>query len=140
MRAPNTPSPSAKWCNLFPVIGGALICIALVGGHPVHAQTTRDGTEAQTQSGMNAAAARDFEVADEALNAAWASAKSFADAIGQGQALLEAQRQWLAYRDAACTVQASPFAGGSIQPMALSNCLTKVTEDRTAMLLEFHGY
>lgn len=117
-----------------------LLCGALAAVHPVQAQTTQDSTEAQTQSEMNTRAAHDLRDADKTLNEAWISAKSFADAIGQGDALLAAQRQWLAYRDAACAVQASPFAGGTLQPMALSNCLTRVTEDRTAMLLEFHGY
>ena len=116
------------------------VCAGLFAAASAQAQATRDGTEAQSQQDINAAAARDYTSADLALNDAWKSAKSFADAIGQGEALLTAQRAWLAYRDAACEVQVSPFTGGSMRPMALSACLTTLTEERTRMLLEFHGY
>jgi uncharacterized protein YecT (DUF1311 family) len=106
----------------------------------VQAQTRSDQLQAQTQSEMNASAARDYRAADAALNDAWDGARLFGDAIGQGDALLAAQRLWLAYRDAACEVQASPLTGGTLQPMVQTNCLTTLTEERTRMLLEFNGY
>jgi uncharacterized protein YecT (DUF1311 family) len=53
--------------------------------------------------------------------------------------LLKAQRAWLAYRDAACEVQASPYEGGSIQPLIWFSCLSELTAERTRMLLEFQG-
>jgi uncharacterized protein YecT (DUF1311 family) len=88
---------------------------------------------------MNMCASRDFQQADDALNAAWGPARSYAKQIGQGDALLTAQRAWLTYRDAACKVHASPFEGGSIQPMVQLMCLSELTADRTRMLLEFGG-
>lgn len=65
---------------------------------------------------MNACAAKEYEEADAALNAAWKPAKSFADAIGHGKTLLEGQRAWLKYRDAACAAHASPFEGAVSSP------------------------
>jgi uncharacterized protein YecT (DUF1311 family) len=57
-----------------------------------------------------------------------------------GNTLLTAQRAWLAYRDAACEAHASPFEGGSLQPLIRATCLSEITAERTRMLLEFHGY
>jgi uncharacterized protein YecT (DUF1311 family) len=107
---------------------------------PMHAQTGAECKDAQTQLMLNVCASHAYEEADVALNTAWETAKEFADAIGQGEALLEAQRAWLSYRDAACSAHASPFMGGSMQPMIFAGCLTALTQERTQMLLEFHAY
>ncbi|WP_174234511.1 lysozyme inhibitor LprI family protein [Sulfitobacter sp. SK012] len=103
------------------------------------AQSALECVSPQTQQLMNACAARDYDMSDIALNAAWGPAKSYADSIKQGAALLKAQRAWLAYRDAACEVQASPYQGGSIQPLIHLVCLSELTEQRTAMLNEFRS-
>eukprot|EP00095_Tigriopus_kingsejongensis_P008703 maker-scaffold11500_size2009-snap-gene-0.2 protein:Tk08703 transcript:maker-scaffold11500_size2009-snap-gene-0.2-mRNA-1 annotation:"transaldolase protein" len=96
----------------------ALICVCAFGGLPAEAQSTQDSAQAQTQSEMNSRAAKEFRAADKALNDAWGSAKSFADAIGQGDALLEAQRLWLAYRDAACETYAGQDNSAALTPAA----------------------
>jgi uncharacterized protein YecT (DUF1311 family) len=103
------------------------------------AQSAADCISPEGQALMNMCASRDFQQADDALNAAWGPARSYAKQIGQGDALLTAQRAWLTYRDAACKVHASPFEGGSIQPMVQLMCLSELTADRTRMLLEFGG-
>jgi uncharacterized protein YecT (DUF1311 family) len=122
------------------VLCGAAILAALAGTPQAQAQSAADCISPEGQSLLNSCAARDYQQADAALNAAWKPAKSFADAIGQGEALLGAQRAWLAYRDAACTVHASPYQGGSIQPMIQLTCLSELTAERTRMLLEFNAY
>ncbi len=94
----------------------------------------------QTQLEMNDCAAAEFAQADAALNAAWGPAKNHADANGYGELLLDAQRKWLAFRDAACTAELAPYSGGSIQPLIWSNCLTRLTRTRTQELLEFGRY
>jgi urease subunit beta len=104
------------------------------------AQAQTNCTSPQTQFELTECAFADYEAADRELNAAWAPAKKFADAIGEGQVLLEAQRAWLAYRDAACSAHAAPFEGGTIQPMVRADCLTTLTLQRTQMLSEFHAY
>jgi uncharacterized protein YecT (DUF1311 family) len=104
------------------------------------AQPAAQCSAPETQSEMNACAYRDYEQADVALNAAWLPAKGFADAIGKGGDLFAAQRAWLIYRDAACKAHASPFEGGSIQPLIVATCLSELTAQRTRMLFEFHAY
>jgi uncharacterized protein YecT (DUF1311 family) len=91
----------------------------------------------QTQLEMNECAVADYQTADAALNAAWSPAKSFMDGIGQGAVLLDAQRKWIAFRDAACAAEAAPYAGGSIQPLIYYGCATRLTRARTQDLGEF---
>lgn len=114
--------------------------LALMGSNEATAQSAADCINPESQQLMNICAGRDYKKADAALNAAWEPAKAFAEAIGQDEALLEAQRAWLSYRDAACDVHASPYEGGSIQPLIRATCLSELTAQRTRMLLEFHAY
>lgn len=116
------------------------VMLGAIGAAPAQAQTAAECISPQTQSLMNACAFKDYEQADAALNAAWKPAKAFGDEIGKGDALLAAQRTWIAYRDAACDAHASPYEGGSIQPLIHATCLSELTAQRTRMLLEFHGY
>lgn len=126
------------------VMGPLAVAVGLLFGSflgaPAQAQSAADCISPQVQSLMNACAHKDFEKADAALNAAWTPAKAFGDEIGKGKELLAAQRAWIAYRDAACDAHASPYEGGSIQPLIRSTCLSELTAERTRMLLEFHGY
>lgn len=119
--------------------GAVTLSGGLVSG-ALQAQSAAECIAPQQQQLMNACAYREYEQVDAALNAAWKPAKAFADAIGQGKTLLTAQRAWLAYRDAACEAHASPFEGGSLQPLIRATCLSEITAERTRMLLEFHGY
>ncbi|HSG55511.1 MAG TPA: lysozyme inhibitor LprI family protein, partial [Paracoccaceae bacterium] len=104
------------------------------------AQTAEDCADPVQQQTMNACAMLEYQKADADLNAAWKPARAFADEIGVAEDLLAAQRAWLAYRDAACKAQSSPYEGGSLRPLVHATCLTDLTVARTQMLLEFHGY
>jgi uncharacterized protein YecT (DUF1311 family) len=84
---------------------------------------------------LNQCAATEYGRADAALNAAWGPTKAFADGIGVGAQLLDAQRKWIAFRDAACLAEADQFAGGSIRPLVWYSCLTRLTQRRTEDLL-----
>jgi|GEM_PF-772081 urease subunit beta len=123
-----------------PLVLAAGLFLGSVFAPAAQAQTAAECIAPQAQQLMNACAAKEYQEVDDALNEAWKPAKSFADAIGQGDALLAAQRAWIGYRDAACEVHASPYAGGSIQPLIYSTCMTELTVQRTRMLLEFHAY
>ncbi len=100
-----------------------------------------------TQAELNACAAEDYSAADKALNAAWSKADSamraldsghFGDAIdnqpGYFDTLLEAQRAWLAYRDAHCRSEGYSARGGSMEPMLVSGCMAELTKMRTRQL------
>lgn len=107
------------WCSVaWVVIGGA-------------AQAACPG---QSQMEMNDCAAARYAHADGQLNAVWPAAKGYMDGLGAGAPLLDAQRKWLAYRDATCTSEVAPYGGGSIQPLVWYTCLERVTRVRTAEL------
>ena len=48
--------------------------------------------------------------------------------------LKEAERAWMSYRDIQCKAAAQQYQGSSMAPMIYSQCLTTVTEHRTAEL------
>ncbi len=118
-------------------MGTLALLLALSSPQTAHAQNCANPL---TQLDMNECAALDYERADAALNAAWGPSMAFAKKLGQGDALRKVQRQWLAYRDAACRLHMSPYDGGSIQPLIYSTCLTDLTRARTRMLNEFKEY
>lgn len=108
-----------------------------------------DCDEPTRQQEMNWCAGRDFAKADTALNEQWriTSAKMKRrdaayrkyNAEGDGRrgyfaSLLEAQRAWLAYRDAHCRVDGYSARGGSLEPLLVSTCKTALTQARTKEL------
>lgn len=121
----------------------AAVLLALA--FPVAAQVDQwNCADPQFQQEMNYCAALDFEAADRALNVAWKHVKSEIDARDAemsenmrswGEALLEAQRAWIAYRDAHCTSEGFQFRGGSMEPLIVATCKTHETQSRTQELL-----
>jgi uncharacterized protein YecT (DUF1311 family) len=98
-----------------------------------------------TQADMNECAALDWEIADEALNVAYADAIAAAREMTAysetdvEEALRDAQRAWVAFRDLACEVESLAAEGGSMQPMLYSGCMARLTEARTEDLIIFSG-
>src|SRR4051812_41286791 len=101
----------------------------------------------QTQLDMNMCAEVDFERADLELNAAWRGTTAEARASDreidrrsdqrptQEAKLREAQRAWLIFRDAECTVEGYEEArGGSMEPMVFGGCGARLTRERIAQL------
>jgi uncharacterized protein YecT (DUF1311 family) len=74
-----------------------------------------------------------YKTADAILNTVYQRAlKSAADSGPKGVAnLKDAQRKWIAYRDAACQAEYSLFAGGSGGPAEKAMCLLRITSQRT---------
>ena len=102
------------------------------------------------QQEMNWCAGQEYEVADAELNAQWkvtAAAMKQRDVEWAGigspdqrpgffKSLLEAQRGWLRYRDAHCRVDGYTARGGSLEPLLVATCKTRLTRLRTAELKE----
>ena len=101
----------------------------------------------QNQAQMNACAAIDFEAADAELNAVWREAvegaraadaeldREFDQRPTTEEKLREAQRAWIVFRDAHCTVEGYDEArGGSMEPMVYDGCRARLTRERTAQL------
>jgi uncharacterized protein YecT (DUF1311 family) len=101
----------------------------------------------QNQMEMNVCAQIDFERADAELNTAWRVAIAGARAADaeldrrydqrptSEAKLREAQRAWLLFRDAHCTVEGYDQArGGTMEPMVYGGCRAALTRQRTAQL------
>lgn len=82
------------------------------------------------------------EIWDDKLNAEYKTTRSFyagMDADDDGRrvdALLKAQRAWIAFRDAECAMEYSAWGAGSIRSIIGADCLMSLTAERTVRLLE----
>ena len=115
-----------------------LACLSL----PATAQEI-DCENAVTQQDMNQCAYADWEAADADLNAAYKRALDLLtewDAVlpedeqGGAEALREAQRAWIPFRDRACEAEGYAMKGGSAEPLLVYGCMRLLTEERTAHL------
>ena len=95
-----------------------------------------DCVEAETQAEMNACAAQGFKEADAALNESYSAARDHMRALdaaigpdqaGAEQALLQAQRAWISYRDLTCAAEGYAYHGGSLEPMVVNFCLARLS-------------
>jgi uncharacterized protein YecT (DUF1311 family) len=107
-----------------------------------------DCANAQTQADLNQCSYMDFETADKELNVVYKEAlKSAVEAdkqaaemgpgyVGAVKALKKAQRAWIDYRDGHCDGVGYEAVGGSMQPMLITGCQARLTEQRTKELRE----
>jgi uncharacterized protein YecT (DUF1311 family) len=93
---------------------------------------------AQTQGEMNAETAGEFQAADKQLNSIYQEILSnYADDEAFIASLKEAQRCWIAFRDAQLKMKypdREPGYYGSILPSCQAMYLTELTQDRTKTL------
>ena len=82
---------------------------------------------AKVQMELNYCADRDFKSADRKLNAVYRKLLAASDSKEQ-DLLNAAKRNWVAYRDSECELEATGSVGGSMHPMEYSVCLTQKTE------------
>lgn len=99
-----------------------------------------DCENAMTQIDMNFCAQEDFARADDDLNEAYGRARdamrdidSYLDADLQGaeEALRDAQRAWITFRDTACAAEGFMMRGGSAEPLLVYGCMARLTDHRT---------
>lgn len=104
------------------------------------------------QQEMNWCAYQDYLAADAELNAQWNKTSAilkerdiqWMDGHGNHDdgrpgyfpTLLEAQRAWIAFRDAHCRSEGYYARGGSLEPLLVSTCKTDMTRARTEELRE----
>lgn len=123
-------------------MGAFLFAVATLGG----ADEAINCDQALTQADLNICSYRDYQQADRELNAQWkitaARMKEYdtdADVPNDGRpgyfaTLLEAQRAWLAFRDAHCRGEGYLMRGGSGEPLLNNGCRGTLTRVRTAQL------
>lgn len=126
--------------NILQVVGLSiwLSLVVLVGS--VAQEQNYNCKNPQYQQEMNYCAYQDFLVADEKLNVVYrlaiAATKMMdgyyeGDQQGAEQALREAQRAWVIFRDKACEVEGFVSRGGTMEPLLVSSCKAHLTEQRT---------
>lgn len=89
----------------------------------------------ETQTAMNICAQGEYEQADVELNNTYQAVKASLSSAKADQ-LITAEEAWLTYRDRYCDYVAAQYAGGSMEPLVYSGCLTRLTQDRTAVLAQ----
>jgi uncharacterized protein YecT (DUF1311 family) len=116
----------------------AFTCLAL----PAAAQEI-DCSNTMIQMELNQCAYQEWEAADIELNAAYKRAIGLLqewdanlpeDEQGGANALKEAQRAWITFRDQACAAEGYAMKGGSAEPLLIYGCMRQLTEERTGHL------
>ena len=92
---------------------------------------TTSPARAQSQLDLDQAAGAKFSAADKALNLAYDKLLDKISPAGQ-KALIAAQRLWVHFRDAECAFETMGSLGGSVYPMAVTVCRTRLTRVRLA--------
>ena len=112
------------------------ICLALgvtlISGLPAPAMAACP-PQATTTVAMKECAADELAVADRELNQIYAQIKARLQPRVMTQTR-DAQRKWVSFRDAACDAEGLLYEGGSLQGLVITNCLTRLTRERTQHL------
>ena len=137
----------------------SLLLPLLLQSADAYPECNRKAADMGLQQEMNICAHRDFLTADAAMNAQWRLTREHMrerDAqwdpewdAGQGASeggrpgffatLLEAQRAWIAFRDAHCDYSGFEARGGSMEPMLVGYCLEQLTLERIKQLTDPWG-
>lgn len=95
-------------------------------------QCNRSGSTAE----MKKCADDDYRVADRKLNQVYQQLTPKIQGE-EKQRLIAAQRAWIQFRDTSCKFESAEALGGTLEGLLFTNCLTKMTTNRTA---ELQGY
>ncbi|QHF04145.1 DUF1311 domain-containing protein [Pseudomonas asturiensis] len=88
-----------------------------------------------SQASMNQCAAKELAALDADLNTQYNAQMSWLKSPAKKQALKDAQRKWIALRDADCLYQVGKREGsGSIWPLLQTQCLAEQTRVRVKQL------
>lgn len=87
------------------------------------------------QAAMNACASKKLSALDAELNTQYRAQLDYLKNSARKDAFKDAQRRWIAFRDADCLYQAGKAAeGGSMWPLVQSQCLAEHTRVRVEQL------
>ena len=86
-----------------------------------------------TQAAMNKCAHNTYKSTDSRMNRVYRMAMKV-QRSGEKQALRKAQRSWVSYRNNACKSYSNLGDAGSTRPLLYSDCLARLTSERTKML------
>lgn len=86
---------------------------------------------AQTQLEMNETANANYKKADTQLNKVYKQLMVMLDK-SEKPLLIQAEKDWVKFRDSHCKFDASQYEGGSMKPLVYSSCLEELTKKRIA--------
>ncbi len=123
----------------FLAAGGIVVLAGLYSG--VSSAQEPNCEDPQTQAEMTGCAGLDWEAADAELNEVWEQALTTAkdqDGFapddgrpGYEETLRDAQRSWIQFRDLACQYAGYAARGGTMEPMLINQCLSRLTKTHT---------
>jgi uncharacterized protein YecT (DUF1311 family) len=94
--------------------------------------------DAKDQAALNACADTAFKETDKKLNELYKQIETrLKDDADAKKLLIQAQRDWVKFRDAECSFQTAEAAGGSMMPMLIAQCMDGQTQSRVK---DFEGY
>ncbi len=82
---------------------------------------------------MNATANANYKKADAQLNKVYKQLMAILNKT-EKPLLIQAEKNWVKFRDSHCKFEESQYEGGSIQPLIYFNCLEVLTRKRIAEL------
>lgn len=85
----------------------------------------------QTQLEMNLCSSLNAKSADKHLNEVYRQVRQKYKGIESENLLIDAQLNWIKYRDSACLFSSNRYKGGSIMPLIYNNCIEKITRQRS---------
>lgn len=80
---------------------------------------------------MNATASANYKKSDVHLNKVYKQLMAILDK-NEKPLLIQAEKDWIKYRDSHCKFEASEYEGGSMQPLIYYICIEKLTKQRIA--------
>ena len=87
------------------------------------------------QASMNQCASKEYAALDAELNAQYNTQMGYLKTPARKKALQDAQKKWIAFRDADCQYQAGKREyGGSMWPLVQAQCLSAQTKVRVEQL------
>jgi uncharacterized protein YecT (DUF1311 family) len=87
------------------------------------------------QASMNQCASKQYTALDAELNTQYKAQMSWLTTPARKKALQDAQKKWVAFRDADCQYQVGKREdGGSLWPLAQAQCLSERTKVRVEQL------
>ena len=112
---------------------GAAALVVLTGSSAAMAEDCDSN-----QGAMNVCAANEFKAADKELNALYKTQLDYLQDAKTKAAFKDAQRKWIALRDADCLYQVGPREdSGSIWPLLQFSCETEQTKIRIEQLKKY---
>lgn len=94
--------------------------------------------DAVDQATMNTCADAAFKQSDKKLNELYRQIEArLKDDANSKKLLVQAQQDWVKFRDAECSFRTSASAGGTVAPMLISMCMDGLTQSRVK---DFESY